>query len=72
MDRSAALKILDIQEAMGKQKDFQPLIAEYQMLSAKFQEAAKTFTKEQWDAVFDYLGVLNEIHLRTLEYALKE
>lgn len=72
MDKAIMHKILDIQDTFRKDPEYQHLVEENQMRNARFLEIEKTLTQKQRDAVFDYIGLLIEIHLRTLEYALKE
>jgi len=70
MDKAVAQKILDIQESMRNHEDFPSLQEEHNILNARFLKTVETLTQTQKDAIFDYIGLLIEIHLRTLESAV--
>ena len=72
MDNSVAEKILDIQEELAKQPDFAPLLAEYRHSNDRFLEEIRTMSPCQQDAVWDFLGSLVAVHMKTLEWILQK
>ena len=70
MDKAVACKILEIQERFREDPDYQSLLVEHEVLNARFLKMAETLMQEQKEAVFDYIGLLIEIHLCVLEYAV--
>ena len=71
MKKATAHKILDIQEAMREDTEYKQLFAEYIYQNDRFLECLATMTQEQTDTVMDYIGILNELHLKTLDYAVQ-
>ena len=71
MKQTTAYKILDIQEAMKIDGSYKPLFAEYRCKNDRFLKCLKTLPQEQADTVMDYIGVLTELHMLTLEYAIR-
>ncbi len=67
MDKTVFEKILTAQEELYKNPEYGDLLAEYEQLQKRFLEQVKTMNKEQQSAVWDYCGMLIEIHLHTLE-----
>ena len=67
MDKVLFEKILTAQETLYKNPEYKLLLAEYAQLQECFLEQIKTMNKEQQSAVWDYCGMLIEMHLHTLE-----
>ena len=60
-------KILDAQEMLSAKPEYQNLIKEYELRNERFLEQVKTMNPEQQSAVWDYCGMLIEMHLHMLE-----
>ena len=71
MEQSTAHKILDIQEALRSDPAYQALIAEHEVRNTRFLETVNALEKSQRAAIYDYLGLIVEIHTRQLEWACK-
>lgn len=69
MNKEIALKIAAVQEAAEQDEQYQVLLEEYRILDKRFLDMLPTLTKEQRDAVTDYLGVVFEMQRRQLEIA---
>ena len=67
MDKAIFEKILEAQERLFAKPEHQNLMEEYELLRVRFLEQVKTMTEEQQSAVWDYCGILIEMHLHTLE-----
>ena len=61
-------KILSIQEALLQDVQYQQVTAEHTVLNARFLETVNALEKQQQDAIFDYLGLILQMHLKMLEY----
>ena len=72
MDKTIVNRLFDIQDAMRQDPDCRSLYEEHAFLNARFLETVESLTAEQKDAVFDYIGLLVEMHLRTLMYAVSQ
>ena len=72
LDKTIVNRLFDIQDAMQQDPDCRSLYAEHAFLNARFLETVESLTAEQKDAVFDYIGLLVEMHLRTLMYAVSQ
>ena len=70
MKRELAGKILDLQESIRKDCDYQALVREYERLSRQLAGQMVSMTREQQDAVTDYCGVLIELQWKVLERAI--
>ena len=70
MNRTVFCKVLDAQEKMFDDPNYQKLLAEHEMLNTRFLRQLDTMNSEQQEAVMDYCGLLIEMHLRTLEFIL--
>ena len=69
MNREVSDKILSIQEAILQDAQYQQLAAEHTALNARFLEIVNALDKQQQDAIFDYLGLILQMHIKMLEYA---
>ena len=67
MDKVIFEKILDAQEQLVAKPEYQNLMKEYELRNARFLEQVETMNQEQQAAVWDYCGMLIEMHLHTLE-----
>ena len=67
MNKAIFDKILDAQEMLSVKPEYQNLIKEYELRNERFLEQVKTMNPEQQSAVWDYCGMLIEMHLHTLE-----
>ena len=67
MNKAIFDKILDAQEMLSAKPEYQNLIKEYELRNERFLEQVKTMNPEQQSAVWDYCGMLIEMHLHTLE-----
>ena len=67
MDKAIFDKILEAQERLSTKPEYQNLMKEYELRNARFLEQVKTMNQEQQAAVWDYCGMLIEMHLHTLE-----
>ena len=67
MNKAIFDKILDAQEMLSAKPEYQNLIKEYELRNERFLEQVKTMNPEQQAAVWDYCGMLIEMHLHTLE-----
>ena len=72
MNKDIALRILDLQESMKQDFVYQTLLEEHDTLNHRFLAITAELTKQQQSTIYDYVGCLIELHLKTLEYALKE
>ena len=71
MDKQATVKLLTVQEALLDDPGYQALLREHEILNARFLETVKALEESQRSAIFDYLGLLTEMHTRQLEQACK-
>ena len=67
MDKTIFSKILEVQEELLTNPEYQNLIKEYDALNKRFLEQIGTMNQEQQSAVWDYCGMLIEMHLHTLK-----
>ena len=67
MDKAIFNIILEAQEELLTNPEYQNLIKEYDALNKRFLEQVRTMNQEQQSAVWDYCGMLIEMHLHTLE-----
>ena len=67
MDKQIFDKILTAQEELIKKPEYQSLLDEYKILHTRFMQQVETMNFEQRSAVWDYCGMLIEMHLHTLE-----
>ena len=67
MNKAIFDKILDAQEMLSVKPEYQNLIKEYELRNERFLEQVKTMNPEQQSAVWDYCGMLIEMHLHMLE-----
>ena len=67
MDKTVFEKIVAAQEELYNGPEHQKLMEEYDRLQERFLQQVGTMTLEQQSAVWDYCGMLIEMHLHTLE-----
>ena len=67
VDKAIFDKILDAQEMLSAKPEYENLMKEYELRNKRFLEQVKTMNPEQQSAVWDYCGMLIEMHLHTLE-----
>ena len=67
MNKAIFDKILDAQEMLSTKPEYQNLMKEYELRNERFLEQVKTMNPEQQSAVWDYCGMLIEMHLHMLE-----
>ena len=70
MDKAILDKILTAQEALFANPEYQNLWKEYELRQREFLKQVETMTREQKAAVWDYCGLLIEMHLHTLEHVV--
>ena len=71
MKKDIAQKILDMHEALREDGAYQALLAEHEARNARFLETVNALEESQRAAIFDYLGLLIEMHTRQLNQACK-
>lgn len=69
MDRKVVNRILKVGELAYQNEEYRLLLEEYRVLDRRLLRALETMTKEQRDAVMDYLGLFGELHRRQLAIA---
>ena len=67
MNKMIFEKILTAQEKLYCDSEYQTLMEEYASLQERFLEQVETMNPEQREAVWDYCGMLIEMHLHTLD-----
>ena len=72
MDKSLVPKILHIQKQALEDPDYQALLEEHDDVNARLLEILPTLSPSQRDAVLDYFGLCQAMHLRLLELAMKD
>lgn len=70
MNHETAVRILEVQEKFRNSPEFEPLWAEHQLLAEQFEQAMARIPKADAEVIDNFFGVINEIHLRTLAYAV--
>lgn len=70
MEKYIAGRILEVQEAFRLDPEHERLLMEQTDCNIRFLEVLEQLTPEQRAAIEDYFGILIEIHLRTLAYAV--
>ena len=70
MSREASRKLLQLQEATMEDETYRQLMDEHGARNERFLEVVQSLSEEQQTAIYAYLGVLIEMHLRMLEQAL--
>lgn len=63
-------QLLDILESVWQEADYQELVREYEIRSVRLIGQLRSMNQPQRDAVMDYCGLLIELHIKILEYAL--
>lgn len=69
MEQQIVQKLLDIQDRLITDPQYQSLMPEYRQRNTQLLAALETMEPEQKDAVLDFLGIALEMHLRMLELA---
>lgn len=71
MNQKAAMKLLTVQEALLDNPEYRALLEEHEILNTRFLETVEALEESQRSAIFDYLGLLVEMHTKQLEQACK-
>ena len=71
MQRNLYSRMLEVQERLFADPEHQRFLAEREAVSRNFLAHLETMTREQQEAVMDYLGAVIELHLRTLKFVLE-
>ena len=58
--------MLQIEEALREDPGYQHLMAEHEVLNPRFLAAVEELGQEQQDAIYDYLGLLIQMHTEML------
>ena len=66
MKKQVVDKMLQIEEALREDPGYQHLMAEHEVLNPRFLAAVEKLEKEQQDAIYDYLGLLIQMHTEML------
>lgn len=69
MDQEVGRRMLQVEEHAFQDERYRQLLEEYRVLDARLLRALDTMTKEQRDAVMDYLGLLGEMFRKMLAIA---
>lgn len=67
MEKKIAEKILVVQDMALEDARYKELLCEHEITNRRFVEILPTLSKEQQDAVMDYVGLAFAMHLRLLE-----
>ena len=70
MRKELSKKILQLQEAAMEDETYRQLMDEHGARNERLLEVVQSLSEEQQTAIYDYLGVLIEMHLLMLEQAL--
>ena len=66
MEKQVVDKMLRIEEALRQDAGYQHLMAEHEVLNPRFLAAVEELGQEQQDAIYDYLGLLIQMHTEML------
>ena len=66
MKNPAVDKLLEIEEFMRTDENYQHLMAEYEILNTRFLSLLEELEEPQQDIISDYLGVLIQMHTEML------
>ena len=66
MEKQVVDKMLQIEEALRQDAGYQHLMAEHEVLNPRFLAAVEELGQEQQDAIYDYLGLLIQMHTEML------
>ena len=72
MERYAVDKLLRIEEGLREDPVYQNLLAEHDRLNSRFLAAVEDLEQEQQDAIYDYIGLLIQLHTEMLLKACAE
>ena len=70
MEQKVKEEFLELQRTIRKDRVYQMLIREDELIGRKLSGQMASMTREQQDAVTDYCGVLIELQWKVLEHAL--
>lgn len=71
VDKNTVKKIMDLQDAVKVDPEYRNLMKKHTILNEHFLNQLETMNPKQRNAVTDYFGLLIEIHMKILEYAVK-
>ena len=66
MKKYAVDKLLEIEEALRLDEGYQHLMAEHATLNARFLALLEELEEEQQNLIYDYLGLLLQMHTEML------
>lgn len=72
MERTAALRIAEIQERAAKNPEYLELWEEYRIRGAELMRLLERLPREDADIIEDYLGLTEEMHRYLLELACQQ
>lgn len=72
MEQKAMDKLLQIEETLRSDPVYQHLVAEHKERNVRFLAMAKELDREQQDILYDYLGLLIQMHTEMLLAACEE
>lgn len=69
MDREVVRKILDIQDTMRRDPEYERLLTDYERYMGEFMDIMRSLLEEQRSSLENFLGVSVLMHLKMLELA---
>ena len=66
MEKQAVDRMLQLEELLRVDAEYQHLMAEYAQISPRFLAMLETLEREQQDILCDYLGLLIQMHTEML------
>ena len=66
MEKQAVDRMLQLEELLREDAEYQHLMAEYAQISPRFLAMLETLEREQQDILCDYLGLLIQMHTEML------
>lgn len=66
MERTAALKIIAVQEQLSRDPEYLALLAEYHALNERMLRLFETLPEAETGLIMDYIGLLEEMHRKML------
>ena len=66
MKKYAVDRLLEIEEALRLDEGYQHLMAEHHSMNARFLALLEELEEEQQDTIYDYLGLLLQMHTEML------
>ena len=70
MDSKMTQYILNLQDRIHTDEEYQRLMDEYTYRNEQLLDQLKTMNPEQRSAVWDYLGLMIELHFKILEHTM--